>query len=54
MVAKGYKHTTIVIREDLLNKLKDYAYTMRIKQQEAVNAALEQFLADKKDLLSHK
>ena len=42
---------TFIIRKDLLTKIRDYAYTERIGISEAVNKALEMFLADKKDLL---
>ena len=48
-----YHHTTILIDKKLLTKLKDYAYTERITQTEAINRALRSFLADKKELL-HK
>lgn len=42
---------TFIIKEELLTKIRDYAYTERIGISEAVNKALEMFLADKKDLL---
>lgn len=48
------KHVTLIIDESLLNKLKDYAYTERISQTEALKRALTDFLKDKNNLLSHK
>lgn len=48
------KHTTLVIDEELLDKLKDYAYTERISQTEALTRALAEFLEDKHNLLPHK
>jgi len=42
---------TFIIRNDLLTKIRDYAYTERIGISEAVNKALELFLADKTNLL---
>ncbi len=48
------KHTTLVIEISLLNKLKDYAYTERISQTEALTRALSEFLSDKDNLIPHK
>lgn len=38
---------TIILREDLLELLKDYAWTDRRTMKEIVNEAIEQYLADK-------
>ena len=46
-----YTRMTFIVRKDLLEKLRDYAYTERIDQKEAINQALEHFLKNKKDLL---
>jgi len=46
-----YTRMTFIVRKDLLEKLRDYAYTERIDQKEAINRALEHFLKNKKDLL---
>lgn len=53
MVAKGKKHITLVIDIGLLEKLKDYAYTERITQTEALHRALKDYLKDKDNLLKH-
>ncbi|MBQ8913907.1 MAG: hypothetical protein IJ054_07690 [Lachnospiraceae bacterium] len=47
------KHTTLIIDESLLDKLKDYAYTERISQTEALKRALTEFLKDKDNGLPH-
>ena len=47
----GWTRSTFILREDLLNTLKNYAYTERITLKEALEEALEDFLADKKGLI---
>lgn len=47
----GWTRSTFILREDLLDKLKNYAYTERITLKEALEEALEDFLADKKGLI---
>lgn len=46
-----YTRMTFIIRKDLLNKFRDYAYTERIEQKEAINTILEEYLGNKTDLL---
>ena len=41
------KATTIWMDEELLDKLRDYAYTERISIKAAINRALREFLKDK-------
>ena len=53
-LTEEWTRATFILRCDQLEKLKDYAYTERITLKEAVEAALDQFLADKTDLLPHK
>lgn len=45
---------TFIVKVDLLEKLKDYAYTERISIKDAMSAALSEFLKDKDNLLRHK
>ena len=49
-----WTRATFICKTELLNKLKDYAYTERISLKEALDMALTQFLEDKNDLLQHK
>ena len=49
-----WTRATFIVRTELLEKLKDYAYTERIKLKEAVDQALTDFLRDKDDLLPHR
>ena len=55
---KGYndfwERHTYVARTDLLDKLKDYAYTNRLSMKDAYELMMEQFLADKHDLVKRK
>ena len=44
---EGYTRATFIVREDLLKKLKDYAYTEREKIKDVVNKMLAEFLEDK-------
>lgn len=46
-----FTRMTFIVRKDLLDKLRDYAYTERLDMKQAINEALECFLADKTDLL---
>ena len=48
-----WTRATFIVRVELLNKLKDFAYTERISIKEALNVALERFLKDSTDLLPH-
>jgi hypothetical protein len=43
----GYTRATFIVREDLLKKLKDYAYTEREKLKDVVNKMLAEFLEGK-------
>lgn len=51
---EDWTRATFIVRCELLEKLKDYAYTERVTLKDALNTALEQFLEDKTDLLPHK
>lgn len=51
---EDWTRATFIVKVEQLEKLKDYAYTERVTLKEALEAALEQFLADKTDLLPHK
>jgi len=44
---EGYTRATFIVREDLLKKLKDYAYTEREKIKDVVNKMLAEFLEGK-------
>lgn len=46
-----YTRMTFIVKKELLEKLRDYAYTERIDLKEAINRSLDSFLKDKKDLL---
>ena len=46
--------STIIVRTELMDKMKDYAYTERITIKEAVDMAFSEFLKDKTDLLPHR
>ena len=48
----AFTRMTFIVRKDLLEKLRDYAYTERIDIKDAINQALDSFLSDKTDLLS--
>ncbi len=43
----GYTRATFIVREDLLKKLKDYAYTERKTLKDTVNKMLAEFLEGK-------
>ena len=53
-LTEKWTRATFIVRRDLLNKLKDYAYTERVTLKEALENALHNFLKDKEDLLPHK
>lgn len=53
-LTEDYTRATFIVRRDLLDKMKDYAYTERLSLKEVVNTALNDFLKDKSDLLQHK
>jgi len=43
----GYTRATFIVREDLLEKLKDYAYTERETLKDVVNKMIAEFLEGK-------
>lgn len=45
---ENWTRATFIVREDLLEKLKDLAYTNRTTIKEEINIALEEYLKDKK------
>ena len=49
-----WTRATFIVRCDQLEKLKDFAYTKRVSLKKAMEVALDSFLKDKNDLLSHK
>jgi len=53
-LTEEYTRATFIVRCDLLEKLKDYAYTERESLKDVVNDMLEDFLSDKDDLLPHR
>lgn len=48
---EDYTRMTFIVKKELLDKLRDYAYTERLDLKQAINIALESFLNDKNDLL---
>lgn len=50
-VTHEWTTATFKVRKTNMKKLRDYAYTERIEIKEALDQALETFLADKTDLL---
>lgn len=50
---ENFTRATFIVREDLLKKLKDYAYTERATLKDTVNEMLEQFL-DGKEIIERK
>lgn len=53
-LTKEWTRATFIVRRDLLDKLKDYAYTERVTMKEALENALHNFSKDKEGLLPHK
>lgn len=53
-LTEEWTRATFIVRRDLLDKLKDYAYTERVTLKEALENALDNFLKDKDNLLPHK
>ncbi len=53
-LTEDYTRATFIVRRDLLDQLKDYAYTERLSLKDAINEALEGFLSDKTDLIKRK
>jgi len=53
---KGYTRATFILSEDLLNQLKDIAYTERATIKEIANTALKQYADNfkSKDILKRK
>lgn len=47
---ENWTRATFIVREDLLQKIKDLAYTNRTKIKDEVNAALEEYLKGKETL----
>ncbi len=45
-----WTRATFIVREDLLEKLKDLAYTNRTKIKDEINQALAEYLKDKEVL----
>lgn len=43
----NFTRATFIVREDLLKKLKDYAYTERMTLKDLINEMLESYLSDK-------
>ena len=43
----GWTRATFIVEEDLLDKLKNLAYTNRTAIKDEINAALEEYLKDK-------
>ena len=48
-----YQRMTFIVKKDLLDKLRDYCFTERISQKDALEIILGEFLEDKSELLSH-
>ena len=48
-----WTRATFIVRVSHLQKLKDFAYTERVPIKEALDVALERFLQDQHNLLSH-
>ena len=51
---EDWTRATFIVRVELLNKLKDYAYTKRITLKEALDIALKNLLDDENNLLDHR
>jgi hypothetical protein len=49
----GFTRATFIVREDLLKKLKDYAYTERETLKDVVNKMIAQFL-DGKEIIERE
>ena len=47
---EGYTRATFIVREKLLEKLKDYAYTDRRSLKVIINEILEAYLKDKRPM----
>lgn len=47
-----WTRATFIVKVDLLEKLKDYSYTDRRSLKDIINEMLEDYLADKNNLLS--
>lgn len=47
---EGETRATFIVRQDLLEKVKDFAYWERLQIKEVVNTAIEQYFADKEDI----
>ena len=49
-----WTRASFIVRVDMLQKLKDYAYTERITIRDALDKALVMMLKDKKNLLPYR
>ena len=50
----GWTRATFIVRQDLLEKLKDHAWTERMTLKEAVEQMMANYLADKNPLQRRK
>ncbi len=50
----GWTRATFIVRQDLLEKLKDHAWTERMTLKEAVEQMMAEYLADKNPLQRRK
>lgn len=51
---EAWTRSTFIMRVSTLQKLKDYAYTNRIRYKDALDAILTEFLDKQDDLLPHQ
>ena len=51
---EGFTRATFILKEDILEKLKDYAFTERKEIKAVVNEALALYLKDKKTIKREK
>jgi hypothetical protein len=47
---EGWTRWTVIVREDLLDRFKDYAWTDRRTHKEVMEQMMNEFLADKEIL----
>ena len=53
-LTKEWTRSTFILRVEQLEKLKDYAYTERLTIKEALENILDEFFADKHNLLHRR
>jgi len=53
-LTEEWTRSTFIMRVSTLQKLKDYAYTNRIRYKDALDAILTEFLDKQDDLLPHQ